>query len=568
MKKNVFAPFMTVALCLLLVFAFSSCSNKNAADSQTEAGGETEQAAPSSDGGSQVSQSAESKTQSSQVSQSAESKTDGSASVQSEGGDDAAAVNAQPFIQTASEELSVNASALAANDAPKTVEVAAADGKTGLTAVFTITNSWQQGGNYYYQYACTVKNNAKNAVGSWEVSKDFPAGSQLSDKWCGVYSFSGAKLTIKNEAYNGEIPAGGSTKDIGFILISPAAITEAVSTQTASGGASSAGAGAGSASNNTGASNGGSGNLPEKPGDFIPASGAAKAVKDYLTAKGNKLFDQNGQEVWLTGVNWFGYNTGTNTFDGLWSASIDELLANVADRGFNLLRIPISAELIKNWSNGFYPQANYNQATNSKFNGKNSLEIFDYVINRSSALGLKIMIDIHSAKTDAMGHMKPMWYDGDITEADYIAALAWMARRYAKDDTILAYDLKNEPHGKPEENPKAIWNGSTAANNWKYVAEKAGNAVLKEAPGALIVIEGIEIYPKDIKNNADYSSANSNDYHYNWWGGNLRGVADFPVNLGAAGNKIVYSPHDYGPSVYRQPWFYDGYNYDTLYKDV
>ena len=32
--------------------------------------------------------------------------------------------------------------------------------------------------------------------------------------------------------------------------------------------------------------------------------------------------------------------------------------------------------------------------------------------------------------------------------------------------------------------------------------------------------------------------------------------------------QIVYSPHDYGPRVYEQPWFKDGFTYESLYKDA
>ena len=197
----------------------------------------------------------------------------------------------------------------------------------------------------------------------------------------------------------------------------------------------------------------------------------------------------------------------------------------------------------------------------------NSLEIWDYVVGQCHANGLKIMIDIHSAKTDAMGHMKPLWVDGNITEKDYLDALAWMADRYKNDDTIIAYDLKNEPHGKPNESEKAIWNNSTASNNWKYIAEKAANAVLSKNPNVLVLVEGIEIYPVDVNNNGNFASTNEKDYYYNWWGGNLRGVKDAPVDLGKYQNKLVYSPHDYGPTVYKQPWFDKAYTFDTLMSD-
>jgi aryl-phospho-beta-D-glucosidase BglC (GH1 family) len=81
------------------------------------------------------------------------------------------------------------------------------------------------------------------------------------------------------------------------------------------------------------------------------------------------------------------------------------------------------------------------------------------------------------------------------------------------------------------------------------------------------MVEGIEIYPKDIKTNGDFKSQNEKDYYYNWWGGNLRGVADNPIDLGKYQDKLVYSPHDYGPTVYEQPWFEGGYDFDSLMED-
>jgi len=39
-----------------------------------------------------------------------------------------------------------------------------------------------------------------------------------------------------------------------------------------------------------------------------------------------------------------------------------------------------------------------------------------------------------------------------------------------------------------------------------------------------------------------------------WWGGDLEGVRRWPVRLSRA-NRLVYSPHEYGPGVFAQPWF-------------
>lgn len=305
-----------------------------------------------------------------------------------------------------------------------------------------------------------------------------------------------------------------------------------------------------------------------------PTRAPAKNIKgekgdDWLTTKGSKIVDGNGEQVWLTGCNWFGYNTGTNLFDGVWNCNLKQTLESIADHGFNLLRVPMSAELLLQWKKGEYPKANYNNAYNEELNKMNSLEIFDYVLSICEQNGMKVMIDIHSVKTDAAGHNHPVWYKDALTEADFIESLRWIAARYKDNDTIIAYDLKNEPHGKASETPHAIWNDSDDPNNWKKVAEKAGKAILGENPHALIVIEGIQIYPLDIKSN-NFRSTNDEDYHNTWWGANLMAVRDYPIDLGSAAlnAQIVYSPHDYGPLVYMQPWFEKDFTYESLKKEA
>lgn len=293
------------------------------------------------------------------------------------------------------------------------------------------------------------------------------------------------------------------------------------------------------------------------------------AGDDWLTTDGAKIVDMNGNQVWLTGLNWFGYNTGTNLFDGLWNAELESSIVAIADHGFNIMRIPMSAELLLEWKSGSYPTANYNHAYNSNLNSLNSLEIFDYVLTLCEQNGIKVMVDIHSANTDASGHNHPVWYTDRISEDQYIEALKWIADRYKNFDTIVAFDLKNEPHGKASESQHAIWNDSNDKDNWKRVAERAGNAILDINPHVLIVVEGIQIYPTNLASN-NFTSTNDADYYNTWWGGNLMAVKDFPIDFGdeARNRQVVYSPHDYGPLVYEQPWFTGGFTYDSLYNDA
>lgn len=438
---------------------------------------------------------------------------------------------------------------------------------SGIELGLNAANSWENGSDKFVQLDAVINNTSDGTMSGWTVVIPASKNVSVEQYWNCEVSVKNGKLTCTPVNWNHDIEAGGNgtfgviLKNAGDIDISSAKITSGSLTASGSEDVKM------NNNNNNNNNNDNTGNSsapdPKRRTDFPKPD-----TNDWLSVKGTSIVDSSGKKVWLTGVNWFGYNTGTNTFDGLWTCDLNSSLDAIADHGFNLLRVPISAELIKNWSEGKYPTANFNQATNSYLVGMNSLEIFDYVVDVCRADGIKIMIDIHSAETDASGHMQPMWYTGKISEKDYLNALGWIAKRYKNDDTIIAYDLKNEPHGKANESPRAKWDSSKDADNWKYTAEKAAAKVLSANPNVLIMVEGIEIYPKDIKKNGHFTSQNMGDYHCTWWGGNLRGVKNDPVDLGKYQNKLVYSPHDYGPTVYKQPWFEGKYTFQSLYKDA
>ena len=90
-------------------------------------------------------------------------------------------------------------------------------------------------------------------------------------------------------------------------------------------------------------------NKTAAPGNTVSVKAADDCHDDWIHAEGNRLYDMNGNEVWLTGCNWFGYNVGSQVFDGVWSANMHQCLNDIADRGFNLLRVPMSTEILLGW---------------------------------------------------------------------------------------------------------------------------------------------------------------------------------------------------------------------------
>ena len=345
-------------------------------------------------------------------------------------------------------------------------------------------------------------------------------------------------------------------------------------------------------------------------GGFTSSAAVDDNNDDWLHAVGSRLYDKDGNQVWLTGANWFGMNCTENFPHGLWSADADELLSSVADHGINIIRFPISTELLLSWMNGEpYKPVGLTASKdpyymfNPDFCDENgdtmdSMGIFDVLMKKCKKYGIKALIDIHSPASHNSGHNYNLWYyepsaaDADnmaansktgeeITYDMWIESVTWLAEKYKNDDTIIAYDLKNEPHGKRGYNGTtcptdiAKWDDSEDLNNWAFAATECGNSILDVNPNALILIEGVEQYPKTEKgytyDTADIwqASADVSPWYGAWWGGNLRGVKDYPIAFGSKSrnSQIVYSPHDYGPSVYNQTWFDKDFTTQTLLDD-
>lgn len=291
---------------------------------------------------------------------------------------------------------------------------------------------------------------------------------------------------------------------------------------------------------------------------------AADNNDDYLHTDGSKILDANGNEVRLTGIAWFGNETPDYSFHGIWANTPWNILDTVANNGFNILRVPLSVELVDQWRQGKNPMpSSINDYLNPDLKGKNSLELLDMVIAYCKKVGMKVMLDMHRISS---GGQTPTWYTGNYTAEDFENCWAYLADHYKNDDTVVAADVFNEPHGKSyQAGESAKWDGSTDKNNWKYEAEKVGEKILDINPNLLVVVEGVETYPKE---GLTYDAKGISDYYGTWWGGNLRGVKDFPVNPGKYKNQIVYSPHDYGPGVSAQSWFEGDFTKDSLTRDV
>ena len=323
----------------------------------------------------------------------------------------------------------------------------------------------------------------------------------------------------------------------------------------------------------------------------LAAQAADDTNDDWLHCEGSRIFDKDGKEVWLTGANWFGMNCSENAPHGLYACEAEPFVQAVADHGINIIRFPVSSELLISWMNG-EPLAvssvqcwgDENQGFNIEFleedgkTTKNSLEIFEILLTKLKKYGVKCFIDVHSPHSDNSGHVWNTWYGkAGVTTKSWIDSLVWTAKHFKNDDTILGYDLQNEPHGKgPEGDAAAKWDGSKDENNWAYAATQCAEAILAVHPNVLIFVEGVEQSMSGAKEGDYWGMPDRVVMHEGdipspyigaWWGGNLRGVREWPIKPKQGTSQIVYSPHDYGPSVYNQTWFDKDFTEQTLLDD-
>lgn len=237
--------------------------------------------------------------------------------------------------------------------------------ENGIVLQYSVDNSWGDEGNLNYGVQFGITNNTDSGISGWELVIEVD-GLKSCDGWNGTYTQNGNTVTVTNAEYNGDIQTG-ATVVIGCNLNTDKEIKINKATLNNVDCVVKAGNVNQNNQNNQNNQSGNNGNDSANVDvdALLERSKDAEQGDDWLHTDGNKILDKDGKQVWLTGVNWFGYNTGTNTFDGLWNSELKPSVKAIADHGFNLIRVPMSTELINSWAAGEYPQANYNNACNT-----------------------------------------------------------------------------------------------------------------------------------------------------------------------------------------------------------
>jgi endoglucanase len=276
-----------------------------------------------------------------------------------------------------------------------------------------------------------------------------------------------------------------------------------------------------------GSSRGGSMAVLRQAAFALALACAAHAPAQAFTVQGTQILDDAGRPVVLKGVNWFGFETTDYAVHGLWARNWKDMLDQIQATGFNAIRVPLCPASFRGEN-----KPNINATHNPDLVGLNSRQFLDLFLSELDRRGIYILLDHH--RPDCLA-ISELWHTPQYTEAQWLDDLEFLAERYSGLRHLVGIDIKNEPHGQ------ATWGTGNAGTDWNLAAEKAASRIMAVNRGTLIFVEGIERNPVCSGNNGIF------------WGGNLEPLKCTPLNIPR--NRLVLSPHVYGPDVYVMPYF-------------
>jgi endoglucanase len=314
----------------------------------------------------------------------------------------------------------------------------------------------------------------------------------------------------------------------------------------------------------------------------VPAGGVFR-----VDATGN--ITKNGTVFPVKCGNWFGLEGqhepkyAANNPDGapmelyvgnMWWANtgrtIQQTMTEIKAQGINVIRLPIAPQTL----DATNPQGIgdiqaggvlKNHASVRQTNARQALESFIKLADQNN---LEVIVDIHSCSNYVgwrAGRLdaKPPYADAErenynfkregyscapvagagvvvheYNETKWLANLREIAGLSAQlgVDNIIGIDIFNEP-----------WDYTWA--EWKTLSDKAYQAINSVNSDVLVFVEGVSATAGGVKIPHGSEDLNPN------WGENMYGARDNPLNIPK--DRLVLSPHTYGPSVFVQKQFMD-----------
>ena len=341
------------------------------------------------------------------------------------------------------------AAATTTTTAAVTAATAAAK-KESITVTVSVSNTWEEGGKVCTQIDGVVKNTTSKNITSWSFDIALGKGAEINQMWNCIAKVSGNSVKVQNEAYNGEIAAGGETT-FGGIVKTNAKFTPSVSGTNVTEGSAPAST---AAQNNGGTT---AKTTEPEPADIeVVSTGKYGLVSEcgQLSVKGADLVDKNGDKVQLRGIS----THGIQWFPQFANKKVFKTLRD--DWNVNVIRLAMYT------GNG----EGYTDST------KDGIEkTVQDAVDAAISLDMYVIVDWH-----VLQDQSPM-----VMKDDALRFFKYMSKKYADYPNVI-YEICNEPNGY------ATWD-----NDIKPYAEEVIPVIRKNAPNAVVIV-GTPTWSQDI----------------------------------------------------------------------
>ncbi|MBE2220396.1 MAG: cellulase family glycosylhydrolase [Anaerolineae bacterium] len=443
---------------------------------------------------------------------------------------------------------------------------------------YTIANQWGTG----FQANVTIKNHATTAVSGYTLTWNFTAGQQFSSGWNATFSQNGTAVSASNPAnnWNGTIAPNGGVVSFGFQgtynVNNPKPTNFALNGKACTGGptptpippTSTPGPSPTPAPaaifrvNTQGRITKDGQVLPVQCGSWFGLEGRHEPSSDPTNPGGAAMELYVGNTSWVNG----GQGSGR---------TIQQTMDEITAMGINVVRLPVAPQTL----NPTDPQGmapNLKNHTSVRVpTARQALEEFLVLADQNN---IEVMLDMHSCSNYVgwrAGRLdaRPPYADWDRDQYDYYredsscaATLnppgvtriqAYDETKWLNDlrtlaglgtqlgvDNIIGIDIFNEP-----------WDYTW--EDWKTFTEHAYAAINEVNPNTLLFVQGISATAnnQDGTPNTITQVPHGDEATNPNWGENLFEAGANPPNVPK--ERLVYSPHTYGPSVFVQKGFMD-----------
>jgi aryl-phospho-beta-D-glucosidase BglC (GH1 family) len=302
--------------------------------------------------------------------------------------------------------------------------------------------------------------------------------------------------------------------------------------------------------------------FPVHCGNWFGLEGRHEPSNDATNPSGAPMELYMGNTFWANG----GAGTGR---------TIQQTMTEIVAAGINVVRFPVVPQTLRaNDPQGMPP----NLKNHPSVRGTNARQSLEQFITLAKQNNIEVILDMHSC-SNYVGWRKgrldarPPWVDKDRDNYDFkrenfscaatgnpasvttvhaynetlwlndLKTLAGLGTQLGVDN-IIGIDLYNEP-----------WDYTWA--DWKTLTEHAFTAINSVNPNTLVFVEGVS----SSANNQDGTPATITQVPFGNaatnpnWGENLFDAGANPPNMPK--DRLVFSPHTYGPSVAVQRQFMD-----------